>query len=81
MMQTSLLVGNTFVFFEFRGLTDVSTGIRTVVVVVLSAVCAAGVAVFGFLRPTPWAAENASQQGRACTGSRVPGAKSRGKKS
>lgn len=54
MLQTSMLVGNTFVFFQFRGRTDVDTATRSTVVAFLLGVCAAGVAVLAALRPTPW---------------------------
>ena len=54
MLQASMLIGNTFVYFQFRGLDDISTSARTLVVIVLSSVCAAGVGVMALLRPTPW---------------------------
>lgn len=55
MLQCSLLIGNTFVFIQFQGLTDIDKSTRTIVAAVLLSICVAGVLTFFLLRPTPWA--------------------------
>ncbi len=58
MLQTSMLVGNAFVFVQFRGLTDISADARHTLVGAMLGVCAAGVVVMAALRPTPWVLNN-----------------------
>ncbi len=53
MLQCSMVIGNTFVFFEFQGLTDIDKHTRTVVVIVLLSVCCVGVLTLVLLRPVP----------------------------
>lgn len=49
--QGSLLFGNLFVFFEFRGVTEITTPTRLVTYTVLSVVCGLGVLLLLALRP------------------------------
>ena len=57
MLECSLLIGNTFAYFQFSGLDDIDTETRNVFVLVLTIVCIIGTLVFLFLLPTPWADE------------------------
>jgi len=57
------LIGNTFVFFAFQGKTDIDSSTRTMVVLVLLAICIAGSLTFLLLRPTPWATDSAASEG------------------
>lgn len=50
--QGSLLFGNLFVFFEFRGVKEITTPTRLVTYTVLSTVCGLGVLLMLALRPT-----------------------------
>ena len=50
MMQSSMLVGNTFVYFQFHGLDDVGAETRTTIVAVFTVICAVGIGVFCTLR-------------------------------
>ncbi len=54
MFQCSLLIGNTFAYFQFKEDDDISEEERTVFVAVLFTAGCAGVVVFFFLLPTPW---------------------------
>ena len=64
MLQMSMLIGNTFVFFTFQGKDDIDKATRTTVVLVLLSICIAGSLTFLLLRPTPWAAnDSASTEG------------------
>lgn len=58
MLQCSLLIGNTFVYFQFQGLEDIDKDTRTKVAAVLLSICLCGVLTFLTLRPTPWASES-----------------------
>jgi len=61
MLQMSMLIGNTFVFFQFAGKDDIDTKTRTVVTMTLLGVGVAGTLVFLLLRPTDaWSAGNDS---------------------
>ena len=51
MLQMSMLIGNTFVFFTFQGKTDIDKTTRTTVVLVLLSICICGSLVFFLLRP------------------------------
>lgn len=62
MMNSSMFLGNLFVYFQFRGLDDISSHTRTVVVIVLSVICLIGVCTLFLLRPTPWATEGPENQ-------------------
>ena len=53
MLQFSMVIGNTFVFFQFQGLSDIDTHTRSVVVIVLLVVCCIGVLTLGLLRKPP----------------------------
>lgn len=57
MVMASNVIGNTFVFLQFRGLSDIDSGTRTLVASVLLGVCFAGIVVLCLLRPTPWDSE------------------------
>ena len=61
MLMSSNLIGNTFVYFEFKGLTDIDTKTRVTVSVVLAIICACGTAVLLILRPATWN-ENSSRR-------------------
>ena len=63
MLQMSLLIGNTFVFFTFQGKEDIDKTTRTTVVLVLLSLCVAGSLTFLLLRPTPWATDSAVTEG------------------
>ncbi|XP_059095962.1 UNC93-like protein MFSD11 [Tigriopus californicus] len=54
MLMSSNLIGNTFVFFQFRGLTDIDEHTRSVVVIVLLVISLAGTAVLFLLRKPSW---------------------------
>jgi len=60
MCQTSIFIGNTFVYFMFTGEEFISTKVRTTVGTVLLAVTGAGICTMLLLRPTPWASNTAS---------------------
>ena len=53
MLQFSMVIGNTFVFIQFQGLTDIDRHTRSVVVIVLLVVCCVGVLTLGLLRRPP----------------------------
>ena len=53
MLQCSMLIGNTFVYVEFRGLEDIDKDTRNLVVGVLLVVCCLGIATLLLLRPVP----------------------------
>ena len=53
MLQFSMVIGNTFVFIQFQGLSDIDTHTRTVVVIVLLVVCCVGVLTLALLRKPP----------------------------
>ena len=63
MLQMSMLIGNTFVFFAFQGKTDIDKTTRTTVVLVLLSICIVGSLTFFLLRPTPWATDSAATKG------------------
>ena len=63
MLQMSMLIGNTFVFFAFQGKTDIDSSTRTMVVLVLLSICIVGSLTFLLLRPTPWATDSAASEG------------------
>jgi len=63
MLQMSMLIGNTFVFFTFQGKTDIDKSTRTMVVLVLLSICIVGSLSFLLLRPTPWATDSAAAEG------------------
>ena len=63
MLQMSMLIGNTFVFFAFAGKTDIDKSTRTMVVLVLLSICIVGSLTFLLLRPTPWATDSATAEG------------------
>lgn len=58
MLQSSMLIGNTFIFFQFSGLKSIDEGTRHTVTIVLFTICCAGVLVLCLLRPTPWTQRN-----------------------
>lgn len=60
MLQCSLLIGNTYVYFVFRGENDIGKSLRTTVAVVLLSITSVGVLTFLFLRPTPWATSDSA---------------------
>ena len=60
MLECSLLIGNTFAFFQFSGLDDIDDKTRNTFVLVLLIVGIVGTLVFLFLLPTPWV--NLSEQ-------------------
>ena len=55
MLECSLLIGNTFAYFQFTGLDDIDSNTRNTFVLVLLIVGVVGTVVFLFLLPTPWA--------------------------
>ena len=57
MLEASLLVGNTFAYFQFRGLDTIEEDTRVTTVGVLLAVGIAGCVTFCTFLPTPWAKE------------------------
>jgi len=64
MLQMSMLIGNTFVYFQFRGLEDVDKDTRTVVTMTLLGVGLVGTAVFLLLRPTSsWSGSDSTAAG------------------
>ena len=63
MLQCSMLIGNTFVFFTFQGKDDIDKTTRTTVVLVLLTICIVGTLSFLLLRPTPWATDSATTEG------------------
>ncbi len=54
MFQCSLLIGNTFAYFQFRDTDDIDEDTRTTFVAVLLGFGLAGTVTFFFLLPTPW---------------------------
>jgi len=54
MLQMSMLIGNTFVFFQFRGQQEIDKRTRTIVTMTLLGIGLVGTAAFFLLRPTPW---------------------------
>ena len=50
MLQSSMLIGNTYVYFQFNGLDDIGAATRTTIVTVFTAICAAGILVLCTLR-------------------------------
>ncbi|TRY62646.1 hypothetical protein TCAL_11960 [Tigriopus californicus] len=57
MLQCSLLIGNTFAFFQFKGKDIIDVDTRLVTVGVLLAVAILGTITFILLLPTPWVTE------------------------
>jgi MFS family permease len=53
MLQLSMVIGNTFVFFQFQGKTDIDKHTRSVVVIVLLAICCVGIITLALLRSPP----------------------------
>ena len=51
MITSSVVIGNTFAYFEFQGLTDIDTSHRITVSSVLAILCACSMATFLLLRP------------------------------
>ncbi len=60
MLQCSMVIGNTYAYFQFKGLDDITTTTRLTVALVLLSICVVGVLTFLALRPTPWASETDS---------------------
>ena len=56
MLQCSLLIGNTYYFFQFAGDDDISTTDRNIFIGVMTGVAALGFICFFTLLPTPWTA-------------------------
>ena len=54
MMQSSMLIGNTYVYTQFKGETDISSETRTNVVSVFFVLSCIGSFVILIMRPTPW---------------------------
>ncbi len=54
MLECSLLIGNTFSYFQFKDEDDISEDDRFIFVAVLFVCGCAGLLVFFFLLPTPW---------------------------
>ena len=53
MLQFSMVIGNTFVFIQFQGLSDIDAHTRSFVVIVLLVVCCVGVLTLALLRKPP----------------------------
>eukprot|EP00095_Tigriopus_kingsejongensis_P001318 snap_masked-scaffold249_size238305-processed-gene-0.10 protein:Tk01318 transcript:snap_masked-scaffold249_size238305-processed-gene-0.10-mRNA-1 annotation:"unc93-like protein mfsd11" len=62
MLMSSNLIGNTFVYFQFRGLEDIDTHTRGVVTIVLFSICVAGMGVLFLLRKPTWTSEDPHAQ-------------------
>lgn len=62
MLQSSMLIGNTFVFFQFKGLDDIDKGTRNTVTTVLMVICGLGIGVILALRPTPWILDDVNRR-------------------
>ena len=63
MLQLSMVIGNTFVFFQFQGLNDIDKHTRSFVVIVLLVVCCVGVITLGLLRKPPTDSGNDPSEG------------------
>lgn len=63
MLQMSMLIGNTFVYFQFQGLDEVDTTTRTTVTMTLLGIGLVGTCVFFLLRPTPWSSDSTAAGG------------------
>ena len=65
MFQTSTFFGNIFAYFMFNGEEFISSGVRTIVGIVLLSMTIAGTLTALFLRPTPWVSTQSSNESPA----------------